>query len=363
MNKSFFALSLFAVFFICGIHTGLMAQPITIDDTNMPVPGYSTYVSLAAMDSTSSINPGMEGENLIWDFADLEAESQLKDSFITTPSTYSLSYASATVARRFPEFDSLGMIEIQDAFQFFQNSPEQYELLGLGVIPSFPGIPLSVVYNPTDIMYRFPLNYGDRDTSVTQAIFDLSAFGVFFRFDQVRINHVDAWGTLKTPYGEFEALRIKSFITAFDSVALDTNIFAGPRPDQTEYKWLTKEERVPVFTMDYFNIDSVDQLLAVRYVDSLRNELSTGVFNQIEKAEKLAFYPNPSRGLFKMELPQLEGKPATLQVFGLQGQLIHEQTVNASIMEINLSQFPQGAYTLKLNHKGKVYMGKLLIRN
>src|SRR6185369_9997600 len=74
----------------------------------------------------------------------------------------------------------------------------------------------------------------------------------YYRKQQTRTNEVDGWGTLITPFGTFNTLRVKSTLNITDSIYLDTLGFGLTIPRQTivEYKWLAPGKKIPVLEVD-----------------------------------------------------------------------------------------------------------------
>ena len=80
-----------------------------------------------------------------------------------------------------------------------------------------------------------------------------------------------------------------------------------------------------------------------------------------EKNLELGFYPNPSNGIFQLDIPFRSAGNSILQVFNLQGQLI--QILNNPSKTLNLTDVPNGIYLLRLTADGKVYQGKVILQS
>ena len=79
-----------------------------------------------------------------------------------------------------------------------------------------------------------------------------------------RVNLVDGWGTLITPFGTFQTLRVISTIDAIDTV-YNTSLSAGtniPRPLKYEFKWLATGKKIPVLNL-------LPPTLGQQYVDGI----------------------------------------------------------------------------------------------
>lgn len=92
-----------------------------------------------------------------------------------------------------------------------------------------------------DVEYNFPVKYGNSADSCMYAGSSTSIpFIGKIKVSGKRINTVDGWGKITTPYGSFNCIRVKSVIT--DTAVIFTNL----RSSRIEYKWLAKGQNVPV---------------------------------------------------------------------------------------------------------------------
>jgi hypothetical protein len=85
-----------------------------------------------------------------------------------------------------------------------------------------------------------------------------------------------------------------------------------------------------------------------------------GVGVSYEKTNDLKIYPNPSTGLFYVDIEGLEGK---LSVYSFTGKLLLESGLNRSETQtITLSNYPPGAYLLKfVADSGETFTGKVIV--
>ncbi|MBL7923756.1 MAG: S8 family serine peptidase [Bacteroidia bacterium] len=86
------------------------------------------------------------------------------------------------------------------------------------------------------------------------------------------------------------------------------------------------------------------------YVDNVNIDAAVGI-QQPDKLGSVVVYPNPSGGLYHLELRGVEAKNVSYQLSDLEGRLIMNQTVNAGSSYrglIDLRQSPQGVYLLRL---------------
>lgn len=336
----------------------LQAQ-ITIDNNDMPSPGYWARLSVA--DTVFQPDLQTVGANLNWDFTGMNAVTQRKDTFGSVndiPILIRLLFLSSNLVRIQETPDSLGGIALSEGYQFFRKTNSRFENNGLG--GTINGIPFGLSNNPDDIIYRFPLNYQDVDSS--ESLAQLNIPGVFYVERSVkRWNEVDAWGQLETPYGTFNALRVKTTIQESDSIAADTISFRINVPTRREYKWLAKEEKIPVMTVNTVLVGGNEVPAGIQYVDSLRNTGgTTAVAEELNSIAKM--YPNPTSDLLNLEILEQLGEDARIEVYDLKGQKLMDQNLVYGINQLMLGNMPKGIYHLRIISKKKSYTGSLLRR-
>jgi hypothetical protein len=183
-----------------------------------------------------------------------------------------------------PDFTLGTQIAVTDVYNFYYNNSSDYHQSGFGA--EINGIPVPTPYDPHDIIYKFPLEYGNVDSSFSGYEVELPNF-LFYGVNRKRVNEVDGWGALITPSGTYTVLRLKSTISERDSVYLDTLGFGYgfDLPEQIEYKWLGQGEGVPLLQIN----------VAGGFVSSItyKGINTTGI--NVEAANQFDFliFPNP----------------------------------------------------------------------
>jgi gliding motility-associated-like protein len=245
MKKQIFAALLFLSLY------RLSAQ-ITITSADMPNTGDNILISVN--NSLANFHKDSTGANYLWDYSNLIPDSQRYVNFVsplTTP--YAFGFFSSSYGTRNYTPDQLPWSLIgtppTNGYDFYKKSNANYKITGSGITES--GLPIPETYTPGDIVYKFPLNYLQKDSSSSQFGFAIPNQGYYGK-KQKRVNEVDGWGTLITPYGTFSTLRIKSTLTITDSIYLDTVHFGFniPRPIAYEFKWLANGMKIPLLEID-----------------------------------------------------------------------------------------------------------------
>ena len=81
--------------------------------------------------------------------------------------------------------------------------------------------------------------------------------------------------------------------------------------------------------------------------DTLASQQKT--FDDLIGNRPVKIYPNPTKGLLKVEIPFTEELTATIGIFTLQGALVKRQEVNSTFTEIDLNEQPTGMYILRIS--------------
>jgi hypothetical protein len=345
MNK--IRLLLFAVILLPAM---ILSGQITITTADMPSTGDTIRYSNATMTSVMGIDFTVTGANLNWDFSNLTHTSQDVDTFVSVLNTSILYYPSfltiANLARK-GESVNVGAFSLTNVYDFFHKTNDYYAQAGFA--GTLSGFPLPSVYSSRDYHYRFPMNFGDVDSCAFG--YSIGIPGLFTSTNQSkRVNTVDGWGTVTTPLGTFQSLRVKSIITSRDSIASDSLPFPLPAITTvtTEYKWLANGHAIPLVTATQSGFGAT----TVVYADIYRP--TTGIEEVFEHKQKPLVYPNPVSGSFSVLTHQqdADGKAVSYQISDLTGRIL----IQGTAIQVN------GVITLDATHlRAGVYMVRLYL--
>ncbi|MDP1621123.1 MAG: T9SS type A sorting domain-containing protein [Bacteroidales bacterium] len=223
---------------------------VIINQSDMPVPGDTLRVSITNVAPTGYWKSAMD---TTWNFEILEALTQRVDTFVSataTPSGYQLFFVllgGANLAAPRSMIPIPGL-PVTQGFSFFKNSSTAFSDLGSGY--TIQGLPLPAKYDIPDKLYEFPMTPGLTWSSTSSFAITLPGLASYMT-QRIRSNLVDGWGTLTTPYGTFETLRVKTLLTIHDSVHIDSLGIGFPvNRNITEYKWLAKGKGIPVLQIN-----------------------------------------------------------------------------------------------------------------
>lgn len=311
---------------------------ITINNTDMPVRGQSYLYSTSNTSVQQLI--AQSGENQTWNASSLVANFQNLSTYRQALSInffYAASFGQSTYGTEAAGFSS-GIIQGEDVFQFYSNSNKAYVSDGRGF--SVQGLPLSQTWK--DTLLRFPVTYGTSDSN-TFLSNEVNALIATIRTSGKRVNFVDGWGQITTPYGTFDCLRVRSVVRTTDTIKSSLAPgFAIPVPQNaTEYRWYTKNEGIPILEILVQGLGQAQ----VRFKDIERPETFNGLARF--SANKTAFKSqNPSDTCFlndqSLRNPisrTWEITPSTFQYYG---------GTNANSQRAKIYFTQPGIYTVKL---------------
>lgn len=341
---------------------GLSQAQITITSTNMPVAGDTARMSLASVaalaTNTSLTSYTATGANFTWNFDSLKATGQVMRTFvpaIQTPYFFFGTGFGEKVA------DSISIpipsipITLKDIYNFYKKTSGSFYVDGMGI--SIFGIGFPNFYSDKDELYTFPLNYTDRDSTTFKfSTLTNSLIPFAYKKHGHRITEADGWGTINTPYGSFQCLRVVTTQYSIDTIKANIPVGTFTLPINfgfpnyvRSYQWLTLTEHVPILEISgnfMFNNFVPSQ---VRYRDNLR--YFAGV-NEMEKQLALAIYPNPATTQLNLIIPA-KGK-YVVEIMDVNGRLLSSQKFDneSSINQntIDISGLAQGLFAGKINN-------------
>ena len=333
---------------------GTNAQ-ISITSTNMPVVGDTCRLSVGSLASWPA-NFGNTGPNFTWAMDSLKATNQNMRNFVSAFSVNPF-FFSSTCAEKTADTLNVIIIKFSDIYSIYKkNGTASFNENGTSM--SYAGFPIPNTFSDPDELYKFPLNYLDHDSSTFKYSTPTTTLFPAYKKQGYRITDVDGWGSLSTPFGNVQCLRVVTTQYSQDSIvgSIGTgtaaiNLNLGFPNYVRKYQWLTLTEHVPYVEITgnmLFNIFIPTQ---VRYRDYKRN------FAGIEEAEKnisFQIFPNPATNVLMINIPQ--SKPLTLEIYDAIGKLVIKQDLNnpseQNLHPIIIEHLSTG------NYNGKLYNGK-----
>ena len=343
---------------------------ITIDVNDFADAGDTVRLSTS---STTDIDFSTTGENMSWDFSNLASESQeLKEYKNPSEAGALISFSFGSFAdeeyqaTNYTESTEIPLdqageflpVTINEVNQFARHTSDSITLLGLSI--NVEGNDIPVPSDTIETKYVLPLNFGDSYSSRGYTYLNMNPiFNLIWIQYKQRSSTVDGWGTITTPYGTFEALRIKHEINEIDSVFIDLtgtpSWFELPVPPSVEYEWISKDEIEPILNIRTSLTAGTETVTQVKYKD---NYIATEVGIQ-ENTLALSIEPNPFMDhLFITGLTN--SMPYTL--ITSQGKVIQTGTLNPQNGDtrIQLNLIPKGNYLIHIGSGSEQYIQRIV---
>jgi len=322
-------------------------------------------------------NPGIDftttGANMSWDFSDLSAEGQelveYKDVSLAGPlvsftfgafadETYQAT--NYTAATDIP-LDAAGQflpININEVNQFAKHSDSAIGLVGLAI--NVEGNDIPVPSDTIETKYVLPLNFGDVYNSRGYTYLNMNPiFNLIWIQYRQRSSSVDGWGTITTPFGSFDCLRVKHEITETDSVLID---FAGtgnpiwielPVPPSVDYEWIAKNELAPILSIRTTNAGGNETVTQIKYRDIYLG-LDAGIN---ENTLNLKIGPNPVNNTLLINGLNEE---TPYQLLSLEGKVIQTGTMNHMNSKIDVSELKTGIFLIHIGEGTQKFTKRII---
>ena len=226
---------------------------------------------------------------------------------------------------------------------------------------------VSQISTPSEKIINFPSTYLSSFTNnyTTRAYFGVGVdpgFGVVI--DSIRQKSVakktllvDAWGSLTTPLGTFNVLRVEETIVKHDTTDIMAFATWNPFPgtpqitadSTTSYSWWANGVGFPLVSI------ALDSLSNIKQAQWLQVLPAVGI-NEYTAPTQVNVYPNPAQNeiTFAVEASKI----GSIQVFDVAGRIIDSYPVLGALASINTSNFANGIYTYALISKDNVVLNR-----
>ena len=344
---------------------------ITITKADMPVANDTFRLSTA--NPVGIPDPTLTGANYTWDYSSLIPTIQNKDTFFAvsaTPFLYQLYFNNsflypnykAQVAHKGDNVNFV-VVTLSDVYDYYKSLTAQYTHVGFGA--NINGLPASVKYDSVDVIYHFPLNYLNSDSGVFKYNVSVPGIGYYGQRTK-RVNEVEGWGTVITPFGTFQCLKVKSTKYVTDTIFYTTWNYGISLPHTDyEYKWLVNGKKVPVLQIN----KTGGVTSSVTYLDSLNSSLpQVGVIENSANEISLSIYPNPSNDQLNINYMLSKSASVKIELLNVVGQSIstfveQKQTEGNYSYRFDTNAINgKGFYFLKTTVDGKCKLQKVVLQ-
>jgi hypothetical protein len=306
--------------------------------------------------------------NFLWNFSTLEINSQTIKEYYTvfeTGTIYGVYFNDlpfnpnrANMAGD-ADLSLPALITSSDSYSFYDRNNNEFKQVGIG--STLNGIQTPFRFQDDDEIYKFPLNYGNIDTSTAKYNIDIPNL-VTYTYNHTRINEVDGWGKIILPIDTFEVIRMKSTLRIRDSIYIDSlNFgFGFNRPIETQYIWLAKERKIPVLQINTRRVGGNNVFVSSSFYQD--KEPPNAIFEKIKREEILVF-PNPVKNSFVVKSGNIQWQKISLidnsgKIYSLTVEEISAEKIKIDISKYKLSS---GWYILSLENANSVSQKLIMI--
>lgn len=344
------------------------SQPI-IDSTDFMVANDTARVSIATdpnIDFTST------GTNSVWDFSYLQANSQrLERAFDISSAGFLVNIqfgSNAPVQYQSSYYRSYGGLPFDQLGQFLPINIESVNrvskidsdsLTYTGYLITVDGNAVAFRSDTIETAYKFPMNFQDSWSSRGYSNIDFNPFfnGIFIQYRQTE-TVIDGHGTLETPFGIFNTLRVHHNTEEQDSLFVDISGFSQWIPiNRTThtYEWWTADQLRPVMRIQTEEINGNENVTEISYRDVYLG-LDAGIN---EENINLSMFPNPAQSELNIET---ESNIQFINIYNTNGEISKTQKeLNSTSTTINISDLSPGIYMVYTATVKGVNISKLVV--
>lgn len=303
-------------------------------------------------DTIPAYGPGPSGAGVTWDFSSAVREDTAITTVVTVASTgFQSDFSSSDYAMEGVEGDSWLYFE-HDA-NSMSSTGAAGNLLGNGNITSPFSNPLT--------LHEFPRTYQSNFDDTYAFVTEASGTGLPtpIPVHSLRLTHdghvydtTDAYGTLITPTGTYDALRVKTVDYTHDVVEIRLisispwTEFSNTMDTSTTYSWHAKEQKLAIAE---FAFDSIGN--PARFTFSAVPPVSTvGIADQEEAS--VSVYPQPATDfLYLKGLDNFYNY--TAEILSIDGKVCSNNQLGST--RISVATLPRGVYILRLISKDGIH--------
>ena len=335
------------------VFVGISSQ-ITVSVADFANSGDTVRISQAV---GTGLDFASTGANYTWDFSALTATSQYLKEYNpigfasllvfgtygpVAPTNYRASYFNPTNDLPLDQLSQFLPVSLSDLNQYTKRMTDSITSLGYSISVNGQGVPFKS--DTIETRYKLPLHYNDSHYSRGYTYIDLNPV-IDFKIKQYRqrTTNVDGWGTIITPKGTFQALRLRHDIAEIDSV-YQTFFGAGqwfgtPPTQRTEYEWFANGEKEWV-------LKATETNGTVNQVEYQENYLGLDA-SLIESSLDASIGPNPVHETLFID----SKSPVYLaQIFDGAGRLVFSTSLNNVLnYSLDLNVLHAGTYRVILN--------------
>lgn len=236
-------------------------------------------------------------------------------------------------------------ITIEDVFNFYELSNDRFAFSGFA--GTILDIPFPIWYEENETILELPATYGQSTTSYSGFDFEIPGVGGWAE-QRERFNDVDGWGSITTPAGTYDVIRLKSVINIVDTFSYDVTVIPFAYTT-TEYSWFAPGEGIPVLKITLQNVLGVETITSVTY--------KTGELTAITTADENANaiqIAQPIQEILQGNIDVVNGGTYVCSLVDMQGRIVSSWTAQFGNGTNNIEQdvhaLSSGVYVLQIEN-------------
>ena len=318
------------------------AQVTLTTTTSTPLPG-DTYVEYG---SSSNII-GASGANITWDYSNLD-QSLVTDT---------LQYLGCAPDLGCDTFQNVGLVMQQPRM----DNNVFYSVNGSAFTYSGQGFQTAIKYSNGKDLLRFPFTYGSSyiDTFAANTINvapDNQFTHYYYGTETVTC---DGYGTLILPNGTTDnVLRIHRIEVTTDSAVYEA-VGTTIKTILHSYMWFSTTQRIELMDL-YTSVVDGDSTRPMYNVFYNKQIPTTTAVKNVNKANALSIYPNPTNGIVNIQYSNANGNSIRISIADVTGREVSViDGTNSGQVQYNTSNLQPGLYFVRLQSDNGIITRKL----
>lgn len=333
--------------FIASISYGQIA--ITWDEIPQEVGVHMIY----EICDTVVIDLGTPGGGKTWNFTSQVTDGYLEEWIVDGAGTPFIdSFPTANLVYKSP-------YGADTEYRYKELTPTAMNYLGFGFISP----ETTIVMTYTDPMtFPLPVSYGD-SWSISASVYDTTN-GMVLTLEWRGRHYVDAWGTMKIPYGSFECLRVQQYDTMYVTVYVMGSPVYGDTTYHINYLFIAENHGMIVYVTSYegetdpnyteaSSIMRLSSFTGVSEADLIQNFEVSSFPDPFVKTTEIS-YTLPEDGYVKLEVFNLMGGKIKTLVDGF-------QTKGEKVIKWDASELPVGIYLYRIETPLGIKTDKMIL--
>lgn len=324
----------------------LNAQPVIHND--FVDPGDSFAIKY----TNESIDPGPAGADVTWDFSNVQGNYIDFDWSAKDPSDspFAELFENATVYFEIPP--EVASEVISESYIYYDNSGDQVSYLGSVIITNAANsqdTQFLLLTQDADIMFEYPVTFGDQFNDAIEGTNTLSAGGQMFTLERTgnTTTEADGYGTLITPLGIYEnVLRVKR------TEVIEDRFPGVPQPTTQvweRYDWMSPDRKYILFHTEKVSVQGMPDSGTTYYTDA---DVISSIDNHADWNVDLNIFPNPATEEFHISFAN-NHTFTELSVTDVTGRRLLHKKVNSNLVSIDVSDWETGVYMIHLSDNGR----------